>query len=245
MTSSPLRIAMWSGPRNISTAMMRSWENRADTFVSDEPFYAHYLEHTKLEHPGRDQITTSQPTDWKQVVNKCLTDTHNNCSIHYQKHMTQHMLSHIDLTWLESLRNIFLIRAPDAVVSSYSKSRPDLNAADLGFEQQARIFNHVRQHIDARPMVIESSDLLDSPKQAMKIICQHLNIAFDNSMMQWPAGKRDSDGIWAPYWYKKVEQSTGFAKPIAREVKLDPSQKTIADQCQPYYELLAAEAVQL
>lgn len=234
---------MWSGPRNISTAMMRSWENRSDTFVSDEPFYAHYLEHTGLAHPGREEIIKSQPTDWQSVANFCSTATCDNCSVHYQKHMTQHMLSHIELDWLQTLNNVFLIRSPDAVVASYARSRPDLNASDLGFEQQARLFNHVTQHIDAEPLVIDSAALLRQPERAMQLLCHHLNIAFDKNMLQWPAGKRASDGVWAPYWYKNVEQSTGFSTPKAKEIHLDSTQQSIADQCQPYYELLATHAI--
>jgi len=243
MSKEILRIAMWSGPRNISTAMMRSWENRSDTFVSDEPLYAHYLAHTGLEHPGRKDIIESQPTDWQAVAEYCLSASYEHCSVHYQKHMTQHVLPHIELDWLESLNNIFLIRTPAAVVASYARARPNLNASDLGFEQQARLFRHVKEHINSDPLVISSAELLQQPQSAMELLCQHLGLAFETNMLQWPAGKRASDGVWAPYWYKNVEQSTGFSTQSAKEIHLDSAQQSIADQCQPYYDLLASHAL--
>lgn len=241
---SPLRIAMWSGPRNISTAMMRAWENRPDTFVTDEPFYAHYLANTDTEHPGQQEILTSQPNNWQDVVNDCLTSTQTGCSIHYQKHMTHHVLPHIPLDWLAELTNIFLIRAPDAVVASYSKSRPDLTASDLGFVQQARLFNSVKDSLGEAPLVIDSVRLLQKPDQALILLCEHCGIEFDSNMLHWPAGKRTSDGAWAPYWYASVEASTGFGAPRPQQsITLDKKQQQIADQCQPFYESMAEHSV--
>ncbi len=242
MKKTPLRIAMWSGPRNISTALMRAWENRADTFVTDEPFYAHYLAHTRLLHPGVEEILQSQPTDWTQVVYDCVNSKKDNCTVHYQKHMTHHMLPHIELEWLAALSNVFLIREPKYVVASYAKSRADLNAADLGFEQQARLFKHVQNNLEQNPLVISSVDLLNDPKGAMILLCEHCNIAFDENMLNWPAGKRDSDGVWAPYWYDSVEKSTGFAAAIDQKITLDKNQQRIADECQPHYDLMATHA---
>lgn len=238
--TAPLRIAMWSGPRNISTAMMRAWENRADTFVTDEPFYAHFLAHSTVEHPGQKEILASQSTDWQEVVEQCLTSEMSGCTVHYQKHMTHHVPSHISLQWLSKLTNIFLIRAPDAVIASYSKSRPDLTASDLGFVQQARLFTTVKEQLDATPLVIDSVKLLEQPRKAMELLCKHCGIPFDEGMLQWPAGKRESDGVWAPYWYSSVEASTGFSAPRKQQsIALDRLQQKMADECQPYYEALA------
>ena len=229
------RIAMWSGPRNISTAMMRAWENRADTFVTDEPFYACYLKATGLEHPGRDEVIASQSTDWETVINDCQHLTHNDCTIHYQKHMTQHMLPDSQLHWIDSLTNVFLIRSPEEVVASYSKARPDLTAEDIGFAQQHRIYQHVCEHIHEDPLVLTTKQILSNPEKSLRAICDYSNIDFDGSMLQWPAGKRDSDGVWAPWWYHNVEQSTGFAPYSEKEIKLDKNQQQIASRCQPYY----------
>jgi len=241
----PLRIAAWSGPRNISTAMMRAWENRTDTFVTDEPFYAHYLANTSIEHPGQQEILASQPTDWQEVVSNCITSSSPGCTVHYQKHMTHHVLPHITLEWLSNLKNIFLIRAPDAVVASYSKSRPDLDASDLGFIQQARLFNAVKEQHGTAPLVINSANLLQQPAKALQLLCNHCAIPFDDAMLQWPAGKRDSDGVWAPYWYHSVEASTGFGPPRKQQtIVLSKSQQRIADQCWPYYESMAQHCVE-
>jgi len=240
----PLRIAAWSGPRNISTAMMRAWENRADTFVTDEPFYAHYLANTSNVHPGQQEILASQPTDWQEVVNNCIKSVKPGCSVHYQKHMTQHILPHIPLDWLVELKNIFLIRAPDAVVASYSKSRPNPDVSDLGFMQQARLFDAVKVYLGTAPLVIDSVKLLQKPKEALKLLCADCAIPFDEKMLQWPAGKRESDGVWAPYWYHSVEASTGFGTPREQQtINLDKNQQQIADQCWPYYESMAQHCV--
>lgn len=237
------RIAMWSGPRNISTAMMRSWENRADTFVTDEPFYACYLESTGIDHPGRQEIIASQSTDWRQVADDCVTLTSDEQTIHYQKHMTQHMLPHLELDWINTLHNIFLIRSPEDVVASYAKTRPDLTPQDLGFEQQHRLFNHVRDNVDPDPLVIKATDVLSNPKQTLTAICNKCQISFDDSMLNWPAGKRESDGVWSPHWYHNVEASTCFAPPRERNFTLDSTQQSIADQCQPFYIALRESAM--
>lgn len=219
---------------------MRAFENRDDTFVTDEPFYAHYLASTSIVHPGKQEILASQPNDWRDVVSDCITKTKAGCSVHYQKHMTHHVLPHITLDWLSSLRNIFLIRAPDAVVASYSKSRPDLDATDLGFAQQARMFSEVKEQLGAAPLVLDSVRLLQKPKEAMQILCSYCEIPFDEAMLSWPSGSRDSDGVWAPYWYHSVEASTGFSAPRAPQtIKLDQNQQRIADLCWPHYESMA------
>lgn len=226
---------MWSGPRNISTAMMRSWENRTDTFVTDEPFYACYLNTTGIEHPGQAEIIASQSTDWQLVASDCTGMNKKDKSIHYQKHMTQHMLPDLDLNWINHLHNIFLIRTPEEVVASYSQTRPNLSPEDLGFEQQHRIFNHVRDNVDPNPLVIKASDVLKDPQKALAAICDKCNIAFDLAMLSWPAGKRDSDGVWAPHWYHNVEQSTRFEPPRKNKIRLDATQQDIANQCSPFY----------
>lgn len=240
------RVAMWSGPRNISTAMMRSWENRSDTFVSDEPFYAHYLSDTDMDHPGKDKVIASQPTDWQQVASDCVSLSKTGCTVHYQKHMTQHMLAHIDLGWLKKVQNIFLIRSPEEVVASYTKTRPELTPEDLGFKQQHRLFEHVRNHLDPEPLVVAAADVLADPAGALTAVCEKCALEFDHSMLQWPAGKRDTDGVWAPYWYSNVEKSTGFLPSAGKQTaKLDSVQRAIADQCAPYYETLQQHAIQI
>ncbi len=229
------RIAMWSGPRNISTAMMRAWENRPDTFVTDEPFYACYLNTTGLDHPGRDAVIASQSTSWDEVINECQHLTKSGCEIHYQKHMTQHMLPDMQLNWIDSLVNVFLIRSPEEVVASYAKARPDLTAEDLGFAQQHRLYQHVSEHIHNKPLVLTTKQVLTDPEKSLRLICDYSGISFHASMLQWPAGKRDSDGAWAPWWYHNVEKSTGFSPYVKKQLTLDNNQQQIAARCQPYY----------
>lgn len=233
---------MWSGPRNVSTALMRSWENRADTFVTDEPFYAYYLDKTGIDHPGREEIVSSQSTDWREVAQDCVAITKKDKTVHYQKHMTQHMLDEIDLDWLTNINNIFLLRSPQEVVSSFSKVMPDLTPADIGFEQQHRLYRHVKDHIDSEPLVIHSRDLLTTPGKVLTTICERCDISFDERMLSWPAGPRDSDGIWAKHWYANVEQSTGFAPYTERSITLDKDQQRIAELCEPFYDELQRRA---
>jgi hypothetical protein len=130
-----IRIAMWSGPRNISTAMMRAWENRADTQVTDEPFYAAYLATTGLDHPMREAVIAAQPVDWEECARLCAGET--GTPIHFQKHMCQHMIAQAPLGWMAACRHAFLIRPPEAVAASFHKGWAGMGADDLGFRRQA------------------------------------------------------------------------------------------------------------
>ncbi|TAN02195.1 MAG: HAD family hydrolase [Rhodanobacteraceae bacterium] len=235
-----LRIAMWSGPRNISTAMMRAWENREDTAVIDEPFYAHYLVETGVEHPGRDDVIAAQESDDAKVATMLTGPIPGGKSVWYQKHMTQHMLPEMPLDWLDRVTNCFLIREPEAVVASFTIQRPDAAEWELGFEQQARLFDHACDRLGHAPPVIDAADVLKDPRAALTTLCKILDIPFSERMLRWPAGKRTSDGVWAPHWYAAVERSSGFApyQPCTRE--LTPFQQKLAEQCRPHYEVLSA-----
>ncbi|HEV2213162.1 MAG TPA: HAD family hydrolase [Gammaproteobacteria bacterium] len=238
--SDGLRIAMWSGPRNISTAMMRAWENREDTVVSDEPLYAHYLLATGVKHPGRDEVIASQPNDWMLVVEQLTGPVPRGKAVWYQKHMTQHVLPDMPLDWLDMLDNCFLIRAPEAVVASFTKTRPDAALWELGFEQQLRIFEHVRRRSGTAPTVLDAEDVLRNPAGMLRALCARLKLAFGERMLRWPAGPRDTDGVWAKHWYAAVERSTGFEEYRPNRPQLDAFQTQLAAQCRPYYETLAA-----
>jgi len=236
-----IRIAMWSGPRNISTAMMRSFENRADTAVIDEPFYAAYLSGTGLDHPMRDAVLKSQPTDWRQVAEQLVGGAPQGRAVFYQKHMTHHMLPAFGREWIGQCRNAFLIRAPERVLASYTEKRPDVTLADIGFVQQRELFEREADRLGHPPPVIESADILRNPRAMLTVLCETLGITFSNRMLSWPAGPRASDGVWAPAWYDAVEKSTGFS--AARESAapgLHDSLKAIADKARPHYERLAA-----
>ncbi|HET7307219.1 MAG TPA: HAD family hydrolase [Gammaproteobacteria bacterium] len=236
-----MRIAMWSGPRNISTAMMRAWENRGDTAVVDEPLYAHYLVATGATHPGREAVIASQISDCDVVTRALTGPIPGGKPIWYQKHMTQHVLPGMRLDWLAGLTHCFLIRSPDEVVASFTKNRPDAAVWELGFEQQARLFDHVCDTLGTAPPVLDATDVLKNPAGLLRALCARLDVAFTERMLHWPAGGRASDGVWATHWYKAVEDSTGFRPYRPRDIHLTPFQQRLADRCRPFYERLAAE----
>ncbi len=245
-TEGTVRIAMWSGPRNISTAMMRSFENRADTAVWDEPFYAAYLAMTGIVHPMNDEILAAHETDWRKVADGLLAPAAGGARIFYQKHMTHHMIEDIGREWMDhpEIRHAFLIRKPEEVVASYSAKRDEVTLADLGFLQQAEIFERVADRLGEAPVVVEGAAVLADPRGVLSKLCDRLGIAFDEAMLAWPSGRRDSDGAWAPHWYHAVEASTGFAPREEREVKpLSDEGRAIADAATPAYERLAAYAI--
>ena len=232
--SSPLRIAMWSGPRNISTAMMRSWENRDDCAVSDEPLYAHYLAHTGLDHPARDAVIADGEPDWRRAVDTLLGPAPGDAQIWYQKHMAHHLLPHMDRGWIGKLRNVLLVRDPREVVASYVKSRATVTAEDIGLPQQAALYDELHA-AGAAPPVIDAGDFLRAPEAHLRALCDWLGIPFSGRMLQWPQGPRDSDGIWAPHWYAHVLESTGFEAPVAKEIALSGEAAAVAEACRPCY----------
>lgn len=229
---------MWSGPRNISTAMMRAFENRPDTDVWDEPMYGHYLSQTGINHPGAAEIIVDQGTDWQDIANRCQANSPNNMPVFYQKHMTMHLLPNMSRTWLDGLTNCFLIRHPDQVVASYGAVRADLTLEDIGFAQQAELFDYVVESSKKIPLVIDSRDFLLKPKQMLGLLCESLEIPFYPEMLSWPAGQRDSDGVWGKYWYDSVWKSTGFAEYRGKPPRLSTKSQAIADAALPYYQKL-------
>jgi Sulfotransferase domain len=226
---------MWSGPRTVSTALMRAWENRPDTVVTDEPLYAFYLTATGLDHPGRDEVIASQPPDWRVVLRELTTaPLPPGVTIYYQKHMTHHLLPQVDRPALAWLRHAFLIRDPRSLLASYARVRSAPTLADLGLRQQAEIFE------EFGGPVLDSADLLAAPEPALRALCAALGVPFSAAMLSWPPGPRASDGVWAPYWYDSVRRSTGFV-PVTGPVtppSLDPALEPLLEECMPYYEKL-------
>ncbi|MEP1554231.1 MAG: HAD family hydrolase [Paraglaciecola sp.] len=238
------RIAMWSGPRNISTAMMRSWENRSDCEVVDEPFYGFYLKQTQSPHPCFEDILAEQSTDYQEVVTN-LTQTHCKTPLQYQKHMTHHMLDGVDLSWTKNLKHCFLIRDPAQVVNSYTNSMGQCRAQDIGIVRQAELYDEITQITGQSIPVIDSNDVLKNPKYILSEVCKALAIPFDMGMLAWPKGPRDSDGVWAKHWYHSVEKSTGFAPYGQRDFTLNEQQLNVVQEVQPYYEKMAKLRIML
>ncbi len=225
---------MWSGPRNISTAMMRSFGNRSDSSVSDEPFYAYYLQRTGLEHPGRAAILASQPTDWRQVAEQITAGpVPDGVTVQYQKHMTHHLLGEVDRSALSGLRHAFLIRDPAQMLASYAKVRGEPTLDDLGLAQQVELYERF-----GGP-VVDAGAVLADPERLLRALCSALGADFDPAMLSWPAGARSSDGVWASYWYDSVRRSTGFAAPSPTPAAVPARLRGLLEECRPYYDTMA------
>lgn len=233
--SGAVRIAMWSGPRNISTAMMRSWENRGDTAVWDEPLYAFYLHRTGIEHPGAEEVIAAGDTDWRRVVAALTGAVPGDKPIYFQKHMTHHLLDEIDRGWLAQVRNCFLIRNPREVIASYARTRPAVTVSDVGVLQQVDIFEHARRATGETPLVLDSRDVLEDPRGMLTALCAALDVPFGEGMLSWPAGARSSDGVWARYWYDAVNASTGFSPYVSKAHTLPARLEPLAEECEPHY----------
>lgn len=235
-----IRIAMWSGPRNISTAMMRSWGNRPDTFVCDEPFYAHYLLKTGLPHPGRDDVIEHHETDWRKVVDWLTGPVPDGRRIFYQKHMAHHLLPHMDRAWLTGLRHCLLIRHPAEMLTSLIKVTPNPRLEDTGLPQQVEILELVREQTGQPPPVIDAKDVLTDPRRMLELQCKSLAVEYCDAMLSWPPGRRGTDGIWAKHWYAAVEKSTGF-EPYRPKHETVPSHlHSVLAECERIYEQLFA-----
>jgi hypothetical protein len=244
MTGDVVRLHMWSGPRNLSTAMMRAFENRPDTAVVDEPFYAAYLARTGLDHPGRDQVLASQPTAEDDVRESLLAPLPDQVRLHYVKQMTHHLAPDSDLGWSLRFRNVLLIRDPAEVVASYVRSREACEPEDIGLLQQQRMVAFWDAH-DATPPIIDAGDFLHDPEAHLRWLCGWLGLPFTDRMLSWPPGPRDTDGVWAPHWYAAVQASTGFEPRRPRDINLSEHDAAVAEACRPAYDALAARRLRL
>lgn len=235
-----MKIAMWSGPRNLSTAMMYAFAARGDCAVVDEPFYGAYLKATGLAHPMAAEVIAAQSPDPAQVAAECIGPIPQSQSHFYQKNMTLHMIPAFPRAFMRALTNVFLIRHPARVVTSYAKKREAPTLADIGFVQQAELFDEVAQFLGHAPLVIDCADIRANPAKALSGLCGALGIAYTDRMLHWPAGPKPYDGVWAPHWYNAVHQSTGFEDPEGALPDLPPEYARLVDQAMPHYARLAA-----
>ena len=233
-----MRIAMWSGPRNLSTAMMYAFGARADCAVVDEPFYAAYLLKTGLAHPMRDAIIASQPQDPDVVAARLCGPVPDGRVHFYQKHMTQHMIKGMPRDWMREVTNVFLIRHPARVAASFSAKYDNPSLADIGFQQQAELYEGLIALGEA-PVVIDSADIRRDPAGMLQRLCAALGLEWDPAMLSWPRGGHASDGVWAAHWYGAVHRSTGFAAAEGPLPELTPAQADLAAAALPFYERLA------
>lgn len=239
------RIALWSGPRNISTAMMRSFESRDDSIVVDEPFYAFFLKATGMIHPVTEEILASQPTDWREVAADMTGPVPEGTRVFYQKQMAHHLLHEIDREWMRGLKHAFLIREPRAMLSSYMQKREQATLDDLGFQQQVGLYDWLVAETDQLPPVVDSRQVLENPRGVLSALCGALGIEFQESMLSWPAGPRDSDGVWADHWYDAVLKSTGFQPYKPKSIELSPELEAVAEEARLHYEYLYSKRIQL
>jgi hypothetical protein len=232
-------IAMWSGPRNISTAMMRAWGNRPDTAVCDEPLYAYYLlatEHT--DHPGYEDTIRTHESDWRKVVRGLTGPIPGGKRIYYQKHMAHHVLPGMDVSWIDQLSNCFLIREPRETMLSLVEFLPAPSAEETGLPQQVELFERIGDACGEAPPVVDAKDVLTDPVPMLALLCDRLDVPYFESMLAWPAGPRETDGAWAPHWYSKVYETTTFAPYRPRHGELPERMRPVLDECESLYERL-------
>lgn len=234
-----IRIAMWSGPRNLSTAMMRSFGSRADTHVTDEPFYGAYLRQTGDPQPMMDRVMASMDCDWHGVARAMSGPNPAGTPIWYQKHMAHHMVGPIAHHDLPGLRHAFLIRDPARVVASYAAKRVMVRPDHLGTDRQVEFFDREADRIGQAPPVIDSADILYDPPGMLRKLCAALGIAWDPAMLRWEPGIHATDGVWASHWYDAVVSSTGFGSPDKPLPELAVEERAVADACRAGYDYLA------
>ncbi|TMJ20065.1 MAG: sulfotransferase [Alphaproteobacteria bacterium] len=233
-----VRIAMWSGPRNLSTAMMRSFGNRADTFVSDEPYYGAFLKASGAPHPMAAEVIAAMDCDWASVARSLAGPVPDGRRVWYQKHMWHHMVGPVGYEdFAAGFTHAFLIRAPELMIASYLRKREAARFEDFGLARQAEFFEREADRLGKPPPVVDANDVLADPQGTLTALCAALGIPWDSAMLRWPAGRRASDGVWAPHWYQAVEASTGFGPPEPLPV-LESEAARLADRCRPYYERL-------
>ena len=235
-----VRIAMWSGPRNLSTAMMRSFSSRKDSFVSDEPFYGCFLTASGAKHPMREETIAAMDCDWLSVMTTLSGDAPDGSPVWYQKHMWHHMVGPVGYEDFAGFTHAFLIREPERMIASYLRKRESAEFGDFGLERQAEFFEREADRLGEAPPVVDANDVLSDPEGELSRLCAALGIPWDPAMLSWEPGRRDTDGPWAPHWYAAVEKSTGFEAPETGAVDLPDDARRLADQCRPYYEKLSA-----
>ena len=230
-------VACWSGPRNISTALMRSWSSRKNTFVTDEPFYAYYLKQTKLKHPLYREIISNYPSSYDEIVNYLIGEIPKNKKIWYQKHMAHHILDLNNIEWINNCQNCILLRHPKEVISSFTKKNTLNSVKELGYPQQYEIFKFLKKN-NKSCIVIDSKELLKNPEKSLSAWCKKINIEYDKSMLKWEKGNHVDDGIWWKYWYDNVIKTTGFNKYKEKDINIENKYDSIYNDSMEYYNYL-------
>jgi len=238
-----MRLAMWSGPRSMSTALMRAFSMRADCAVWDEPLYAAYLAATGVDHPMRAEIIARYQTDWRAVTKRCVSASP--APVWYQKHIAAHMLPEFGLGWTDGLTNAFLIRAPERILASYDAKRAAPAERDIGYLRLGEIFDRAADRLGAAPPVIDADDLFARPEPMLRALCAALGLEFDPAMLSWPKGPRPDEGIWGAHWYDALWNSTGLTpRPLRPLPELPEALRPLCETIRPVYAKLAAVRLQ-
>ncbi len=229
-----MRIACWSGPRNISTALMRSWSSRESTFVSDEPFYAYYLKEKAVKHPMHKEIIEYYPNQYEDIVMSLTSKIPENKEHWYQKHMAHHLIDFENISWIQEFENCILIRHPKDVISSYIKKNNLTHIDELGYSQQYKLIEYLKKN-NQKIIVIDSSILLQNPKRILSQWCKNLNIDFSIKMLRWKRGLYSTDGIWGVHWYNNVINTNQFVSFKKKGNNIVSEHQSIYDQALVYY----------
>lgn len=230
-----VRIAMWSGPRNISTALMRSWGSRPDTIVMDEPFYGHYLKYTELDHPGAEEVVAHHETDWRRAADELTASLPDGKTVLYAKMMSHHLLSHIEIDWMDEMVHCFLIREPREMLTSLLRFLPRPRLVDTGLPQQMRIFRWIHKVTGEVPPVIDSKDVLEDPPGMLQALCEAVGVESNEAMLQWRPGTHATDGVWAKHWYKQIEKATTFSPYRPKPDKVPARFAGLLAECEDLY----------
>lgn len=233
-------ICLWSGPRNVSTALMYSFAQRDDIRVIDEPLYGHYLRVSNAQHPGRETVLATMDCDGDHVMRVLLQQSEKSLKRLFLKHMAHHLVG-IDLAFLEHSCNVLLIRSPREMLPSLTIQVPQAGLEDTGLERQWHLYVSLVKS-GQEPLVIDSGELLRSPEKILARLCENIGVSFDARMLRWAAGPRPEDGVWAPHWYQAVHRSTGFKRYRPKE-GFPPELEPLLAECEPWYEKLFAQAI--
>ena len=237
-----INLAVWSGPRNISTALMYSFGNRDDFEIIDEPFYGNYLIETGLDHPMREEIILSQPENVTDVIDNLTKDRSIIGKNLYQKHMTHHMVRSVPRGWLDQVKHVFLLRHPARVISSFAKKYNRISEQDIGFKKQVELFLEITER-GLNPIVVNSEDIRKRPEETLTKLCNRINLGFQKSMLSWSKGGHIKDGVWASHWYGSAHKSTGFSGPEDKLPNLKGRNANLAEASMPFYSSLLKFAI--
>lgn len=239
-TSPPRCICLWSGPRNVSTALMYSFRQRSDVSVIDEPLYGHYLRESGVAHPGREEVLENMQLDGNKVMKELLAESQHGPNL-FLKQMAHH-LTGIDHDFLAATDNVFLIRDPEQMLPSLINQVPEPSLRDTGLKIQADLFDELVA-IGQTPPVLDAKQLLLDPARVLELLCRQLGLSFEKAMLSWSAGPKPEDGIWAKHWYHNVHHSTGFMPYTEKKDPFPDQLAALLETCKPHYDKLASHAI--